>query len=167
VSVRRSRPDDVSLLLLELLAPSVSCSIAFSAAARIIELRFLLSFSRFRSLINVRIEAAVRSGLTNSLRAAGRPPVGIRRSILPLSSPFAALVDAVFDRWPSAHDPSRNVAEASARASRASLAAFAASLCRLAIRWAWSTSSLILEEGLATAYCEATRATRAQSLSGK
>jgi hypothetical protein len=143
VSVRRSRLDDVSLLLLELPGPRVSCSMAFSAAARIIELRFRLSFSRFRSLINVRIEAAVRSGFTNSRRAAGRPAVEIRRSILPFPSAFAVLVDAVVDRWPSAHDPNLKVADASASASRASLAAFAASLCRLAIRWAWSTSSLI------------------------
>jgi hypothetical protein len=82
------------------------------------------------------MEAAVRSGFTNSRRAAGRPAVGIRRSLLSPPSAFAAPVDALVDRWPSVQDPNLNVADASASASRASRAAFAASLCRLAIRWA-------------------------------
>jgi hypothetical protein len=89
--------------------------------------------------MNARIEAAVRSGFTNSRSAAGRPAVEIRRSLLAVPSVFAAVVDgvdAVEDRWPSAHDPNLNVADASASASRASRAAFAASLCRLAIRCA-------------------------------
>ena len=75
--------------------------------------------------MNVRIDAAVLSGFTNSRRAGGKPSVEIGRSLLPLLSAFWAFAGVLGSILMfSVHDdPSLNVADASASASLASRAA--------------------------------------------
>lgn len=94
------------------------------------------AFSRLRSSMNARKEAAERSGATKSRREVGRPELETRRLVL--DSPLVAVVDVVVVRRPSAQGPHLDVADASARTSRAALAA---SLCRRAIRDTSRTSS--------------------------